>query len=168
MAVTTNLSRFVRKGAPAFAAALTVLCAASAIAAPAGAAETRSAKPASTGAAARAWTPQLTPFSGGQERVHRHLSGADRSYLLHHCWPGYLCIAAGEGNGLHSVWELYYCTQRSLSNFIDAGAANNRQYGPYATLLTFKRDGTPYQEVRPDTGVVPVDWRPVWTIAPCA
>lgn len=76
----------------------------------------------------RAWTPGLTPLSPSpQETVKRNLTTAQRDNALADCWPGYLCVAVGQGDGKHTVWELYYCTRRSVTNFIDAGAMVSNQ-----------------------------------------
>jgi hypothetical protein len=75
-----------------------------------------------------AWTPVISPLAPApQETVKRNLTGAQRNALLNDCWPGYLCVAVGQGDGRHTVWELYYCTRRSVSNFIDAGGMTNHQ-----------------------------------------
>ncbi|MGW3349659.1 hypothetical protein ACWDA3_40705 [Nonomuraea rubra] len=119
-------------------------------------------------AGAMAWTPGLTPFSGGQERVHRDVSTETRNNLLANCWPGYLCVAAGEGDGQHSVWELYYCTERSLTNFLGAGAVTNSQGGNAAARL-LRRDRSEYMVIPADyRKPMRVDpWDPVWYIDVC-
>lgn len=82
-----------------------------------------------------AWTPNVSPLhTGSGEWVDRNLSTSARNEKLKACgalWfmEGYACIAAGEGDGEHSVFYLQYCNTRSLSNFIDAGAAVNHQTG---------------------------------------
>jgi len=78
---------------------------------------------------AMAWTPVISPIYSDRETVTRNLSTADRDYLLSHCPSGYLCVAAGQGDGRHSGWKLYHCNRRSVSNFIDAGAMTNHQTG---------------------------------------
>ncbi|MFD0683322.1 hypothetical protein [Actinomadura fibrosa] len=166
--VSASTSRVLRKGVPAFCAALTVAFSASAVsAAPARAADPGGgARSGASGTRAPDWTPTLTPFSPGQERVHRNLSGPQRQNYLENCGPKYLCVAAGEGDGQHTVYELYYCTERSLSNFIDAGAAANSQFG--ATAILRRRDRSVFQRIPPDPNkVVGVDWYPVWYLDPC-
>lgn len=160
--MVVSAKRVVRKGGPAVIAAFTILLTASSIAAPT--AQATRTPPAETAA----WTPVLTPLDPRRETVKRNLSGADRSALLNDCWPGYLCVAAGEGDGQHTVYELYYCTERSLSNFIDAGALNNNQAGNAVTRLK-DQQGRVRRSIAANEPerVVGVDWRPIWYIDPC-
>ncbi|UBU18676.1 hypothetical protein [Nonomuraea gerenzanensis] len=118
--------------------------------------------------AADAWTPALTPFSGPKEKLHRNVSTETRNRLLAECWPGFLCVAAGEGDGQHSVWELYYCTERSLSDFLGAGAVTNSQ-GGNASARLLRQDRSVYMTVPADYRVPKrVDpWDPVWYIDVC-
>jgi hypothetical protein len=169
MLVSANMPRVLRMGATAFAAALAVAFSASSLTAPtAQAAEAKGqARSSTSGVGAMDWAPTLTPFDPFEEKVHRNLNGTQRSSLLNNCWPGYLCVAAGEGDGQHTVYELYWCGERSLSNFIDAGAAANNQSGGAVAVLR-KLDRSVYQKIPADPiKIVPVDWRPVWYLDPC-
>ncbi|MFI6297812.1 hypothetical protein ACIBEJ_39900 [Nonomuraea sp. NPDC050790] len=121
------------------------------------------AKPA---AGAMDWTPTLRPFDARREKVRRNLTGAQRSAVLNNCWPGYLCVAAGEGDGQHTVYELWYCSERSLTNFIDAGAVNNNQHGVVKALLK-DRNGIPVREIPSDHVTYGVEWYPIYFIQPC-
>lgn len=42
---------------------------------------------------------------------------------------GIACVSVGQGDGKHSVFHLFKCDTRSLSNFIDALAVRNHQTG---------------------------------------
>ncbi|MFF7393395.1 hypothetical protein ACFZAE_33765 [Streptomyces scabiei] len=42
---------------------------------------------------------------------------------------GIACVSVGQGDGKHSLFHLYKCDTRSLSNFIDALAVVNHQTG---------------------------------------
>ncbi|MBD9722055.1 hypothetical protein PV755_09975 [Streptomyces caniscabiei] len=89
------------------------------------------AQAASNGAAgAAAWTPEIYPLFSG-ERVWRDVPSAGRNALLSTCATanGIACVAVGQGDGKHSVFHLYKCDTRSLSNFIDALAVVNHQTG---------------------------------------
>ncbi|MDH2429690.1 hypothetical protein [Sphaerisporangium sp. TRM90804] len=119
-----------------------------------------------TDAQAMAWTPKVSPFSGGQERVHRNVSTETRNRLLANCGLLYLCVAAGEGDGQHSVFELYYCTERTLSNFLGAGAVTNNQTGKSARLLN--QDRSVYMTVKPNRTPTRVpSWDTVYYIQVC-
>ncbi|NRQ34516.1 hypothetical protein HII36_22080 [Nonomuraea sp. NN258] len=115
---------------------------------------------------AMAWTPTLTPFDSTRERVYRNLSGTARNYWLTFCRAGYLCVAAGQGDGLHTVYHLYYCGERSLRNFIDAGAVRNRQTDEaVARLKDISR--VTKREIPADGAIHGVDWRPIYYLDPC-
>ncbi|MEI5102992.1 hypothetical protein RB200_36210 [Streptomyces sp. PmtG] len=77
-----------------------------------------------------AWTPQIYPLFSG-EWVQRNVSSSDRNAALVACaWAdGIACVPAGQGDGKHSVFHLFKCDTRSLSNFIDALAVLNNQTG---------------------------------------
>lgn len=77
-----------------------------------------------------AWTPQIYPLLSG-EWVQRNVSSADRNAALALCaWAdGIACVSVGQGDGKHSVFHLFKCDTRSLSNFIDALAVLNNQTG---------------------------------------
>ncbi|MFI6015622.1 hypothetical protein ACIBAG_43845 [Streptomyces sp. NPDC051243] len=81
-------------------------------------------------AGTRAWTPQIYPLFSG-EWVQRDVSSADRNYWLAGCAAadGIACVSVGQGDGKHSVFHLFKCDTRSLSNFIDALAVLNNQTG---------------------------------------
>lgn len=150
------------------AAAFALLLSASALTAPAAqAAEPDGGEPAGAPAAgAMDWRPTLTPFDSGQERVRRNLTGAQRNAILNNCLPGYACVAAGEGDGQHTVYELYFCTQRQLSNFINAGAVYNNQGGGPQIVLRHK-DGSHYLTIYRMFEIVGVKWGPAWFLDPC-
>lgn len=108
---------------------------------------------ASTGEMApAAWTPNVTPIHTDRENVVRNLTTAARNTRLHNCEYRYACIAVGQGDGRHTVFELWYCDSRALSNFIDAGAIANHQAsgatvrftGPGAPTLAFSPRQDPY------------------------
>ncbi|WP_369193239.1 hypothetical protein [Streptomyces djakartensis] len=86
------------------------------------------ASDAATGTSA--WTPQIYPLFSG-EWVQRDVSGADRNWWLAGCAAaeGIACVSVGQGDGKHSVFHLFKCDTRSLSNFIDALAVRNHQTG---------------------------------------
>ncbi|MGW2716952.1 hypothetical protein [Streptomyces sp. NPDC001492] len=77
-----------------------------------------------------AWTPQIYPLFSG-EWVQRDVSSADRNAALATCaWAnGIACVAVGQGDGNHSIFHLFKCDTRSLSNFIDSLAVLNHQTG---------------------------------------
>ncbi|WP_036963486.1 hypothetical protein [Promicromonospora kroppenstedtii] len=107
---------------------------------------------ASTGEVApAAWTPNVSPLLS-QEAAGRNLTTADRNAALHNCPRLYACVAVGQGDGRHTVFFLYHCDTRTLTNFIDAGAITNRQSpgatvrftGPGAPTLAFAPRVEPY------------------------
>ncbi|MGW7686820.1 hypothetical protein ACWGID_39140 [Kribbella sp. NPDC054772] len=75
-----------------------------------------------------AWTPQIYPLFSG-EWVQRNVSSADRNTALALCAAarGIACVSVGQGDGRHSVFHLFKCDTRSLSNFINALAVLNHQ-----------------------------------------
>ena len=77
-----------------------------------------------------AWTPGISPLFTG-EYVTRNVSSADRNAALVACSlaSGIACVSVGQGDGRHSVFHLFRCETRSLSNFIDALAVRNNQTG---------------------------------------
>ncbi|MBD9726577.1 hypothetical protein [Streptomyces caniscabiei] len=77
-----------------------------------------------------AWTPVISPLYPG-EYVTRNVSSADRNSALVTCSlaSGIACVSVGQGDGRHSVFHLFRCETRSLSNFIDALAVRNNQTG---------------------------------------
>ncbi|MER7372383.1 hypothetical protein [Streptomyces lanatus] len=79
-----------------------------------------------------AWTPGVSPlFTGAGEFVTRNVSSADRDNALRLCSvaSGIACVSVGQGDGRHSVFHLFRCETRSLSNFINALAVRNNQTG---------------------------------------
>ncbi|MFF4268843.1 hypothetical protein [Streptomyces sp. NPDC001536] len=91
-------------------------------------------------AAANAWTPGISPMHDG-EWVKRDVQGGEAAEkALKDCAraSGIACISVGQGDGKQSIFHLYRCGTRSLSNFIDAltvinnqtGAAEVRFWGP--------------------------------------
>lgn len=77
-----------------------------------------------------AWTPGISPLYSG-EWVQRNVSSADRNAALVACSlaSGIACVSVGQGDGTHSVFHLFRCETRSLSNFINALAVRNNQTG---------------------------------------
>jgi len=77
-----------------------------------------------------AWTPEISPrFSG--ESVTRNVPSVNRNVELAWCAraEGIACVSVGQGDGTHSIFHLFRCETRSLSNFIDALAVVNHQTG---------------------------------------
>ncbi|MFI1827100.1 hypothetical protein ACH41E_11740 [Streptomyces sp. NPDC020412] len=77
-----------------------------------------------------AWTPQIYPLFSG-EWVHRNVPTSGRDDRLRICAAanGIACVSVGQGDGTHSVFHLFKCDTRSLSNFINALAVLNHQTG---------------------------------------
>ncbi|ANS66074.1 hypothetical protein SLINC_3850 [Streptomyces lincolnensis] len=77
-----------------------------------------------------AWTPQIYPLFSG-EWVQRNVASGDRNTALVACSlaSGIACVSVGQGDGKHSVFHLFKCDTRSLSNFVDALAVRNNQTG---------------------------------------
>ncbi|MBE4738594.1 hypothetical protein [Streptomyces caniscabiei] len=77
-----------------------------------------------------AWTPEIYPLFSG-ESVERDVSSLTRNIKLDYCAArnGIACVSVGQGDGKHSIFQLYKCDTRSLSNFIDALAVVNHQTG---------------------------------------
>ncbi|MET7296598.1 hypothetical protein ABZS79_31615 [Streptomyces griseoloalbus] len=78
-----------------------------------------------------AWTPEIYPLYSGERVWARNVSGANRNAALFACSAasGIACVSIGQGDGNHSVFHLFRCETRSLSNFIDALAVRNNQTG---------------------------------------
>ncbi|MDT0530500.1 hypothetical protein RM555_16025 [Micromonospora sp. DSM 115977] len=117
--------------------------------------------------------PGLSPFfsdgkngSGPREYVTRNLSTEARNQYLRSCRSGYSCYAVGEGDGQHTFFELYYCDNRNLTNFLGRGAAVNHQTDEAVAYLR-DRESVTRQEINPDNIPVSVDWNPIWYIHPC-
>ncbi|NKZ08164.1 hypothetical protein [Actinomadura latina] len=158
---------------PAASAALFAVIAALQVMFPVGAPAAHAAekkdggRPGASDARTLAWTPSLTPLDSRKERVKPNLTTEQRNNLLHNCWSGYLCVAVGEGDGQHTVFELWYCTRRTLSNFLGAGAVTNNQYTVYPAVL---RDRNYITRMTIPTNNVPTrvdDWGPIWYIDVC-
>jgi len=155
-----------------FIATLAALFSVLSITAPmAQAAETKDGgRPSKPDAGALAWYPDLNPLDSDPEKetVHRNLSTQDRNTFVDNCPSGHLCLAAGEGDGEHTVWKLYYCTRRSLSQFNGDGAIYNNQTGSASTILLDKN-----KRAIPGWGTilagqkVRVTWDKVWYIDVC-
>ncbi|MET8980584.1 hypothetical protein ABZX85_33760 [Streptomyces sp. NPDC004539] len=82
-------------------------------------------------AAANAWTPNISPLYSG-ESVQRDIPGGKNAEdALKICsWAsGIACVSVGQGDGRQSIFHLYKCGTRSLSNFIDALSVRNNQTG---------------------------------------
>jgi hypothetical protein len=77
-----------------------------------------------------AWTPEIYPLFSG-EFVWRDVPSAQRNDRLRACSlaSGIACVSVGQGDGKHSIFHLYKCDTRSLSNFINALAVRNNQTG---------------------------------------
>ncbi|MEE1764024.1 MULTISPECIES: hypothetical protein [unclassified Streptomyces] len=77
-----------------------------------------------------AWTPQISPLLPG-EFVWRDIPADQRDDRLRICSAasGIACVSIGQGDGKLSIFHLYKCDTRSLSNFIDALAVRNNQTG---------------------------------------
>ncbi|MFI6426571.1 hypothetical protein [Promicromonospora sp. NPDC050880] len=87
--------------------------------------------------AAAAWRPDITPLhTSNNEAVFRNQTTFWRNALLNGCKAGRACIAVGQGDGLHTVFVLYQCDTRTLTNFIDAGAINNNQSDDAVVVFT--------------------------------
>ena len=164
MVLDANTHRVSRRAVLTFVAAVTVLFSVLSMFAPAArAAQTSNA--ARAGAAVAAWIPIILPIDFRKERVKRDLTNEQRDFVLRSCASGYLCVAAGQGDGRHTVWELWYCGERSLNSLIDAGAINNRQVGGVpARLLAINHEELDRVEANTQKDV---DWFPVYYIDPC-
>jgi len=165
MVVDARTPRASRRRMLTFVAAVAVLFAVlSTNATAARAAETKETARSDVGVAA--WTPVISPIDSRKETVKRNLTTEQRNNLLNDCWSTYLCVAAGQGDGRHTVWELWYCTERSLSNMIDAGAINNRQVGSDAVARLLDQNKRERDHVDPGDSKA-VDWRPIYYLRPC-
>jgi len=78
-----------------------------------------------------AWTPGISPLFSGEQVWARNVPGAQRDDYLRACSlaSGIACVSVGQGDGKHSVFHLFRCETRSLSNFIDGLAVRNNQTG---------------------------------------
>ncbi|PWR07309.1 hypothetical protein DKT68_19830 [Micromonospora acroterricola] len=116
-----------------------------------------------------AWAPWVEPwFPDNRELRYGGQRLDDRNRLINNCPSGFLCLAAGEGNGLHTVYYLYACSERSLSNFIGDGAVANSQTGnPGPRAILKRQDKSTERVIGPGNDPVRVDWDPVYYIDPC-
>lgn len=167
MAATANAPRVSRKGAPAIVAAFVVLLSVLSMSVPtARAAETKGeGRSSAADAGVMAWTPSLSPLHWLYESVAHHVTTEERNNFLHTCKSGHACVAAGEGNGLHTVYFLYTCTERSLSNFIGDGAVANNQTDSAQVVLK-RQDGSTAQVIDA-VSTERVDWDPIYYLDPC-
>ncbi|OZV77171.1 hypothetical protein CA850_24505 [Micromonospora echinospora] len=115
---------------------------------------------------ATAWTPVVSPFYTDLERRFPNVDTEQRNLLIDLCPSKRLCVAAGEGNGLHTVYYLYYCTERSLTNFIGDGSAKNAQTDS-ATAHLLNQNRVIRVSLEPDPDPVRIDWDPIYYIDPC-
>ncbi|MFJ4784574.1 hypothetical protein [Streptomyces sp. NPDC088794] len=95
-------------------------------------------------AAATAWTPGISPLYSG-EYVQRDVQGgdnADQALKICALASGIACISVGQGDGKQSIFHLYRCGSRSLSNFIDALSVLNNQTGGAEVRFTGPNVGT--------------------------
>lgn len=78
-----------------------------------------------------AWTPEIYPLYSGERVWARNVTSDQRNLALLACSAasGIACVSVGQGDGNHSVFHLFRCETRSLSNFIDALAVRNNQTG---------------------------------------
>jgi len=133
----------------------------------AGAVEPKGERGARTaGAEAAAWEPWMQ-FFGPHETVTAGASTLLRDTMLHNCATEYACVAAGEGDGDHTIFELTYCTpdDRWVSNFIGDGAVANHQTNNAKVVLKDKNKKT-LRTI--DAGKIErVDWDPVYFIDVC-
>lgn len=167
MTVTADTLSVSRKGMLAFIAAFTVLLSVFSITTPtARAAETKGEGRSSTpDAGGISWTPEITPVYWDRELVYFNMSTTQRNHILHNCPTYYLCVAAGEGDGDHSIYLLYYCAERTLSNFLGDGAIFNNQVGVPQVGLADRNKKYTYHDV--DIRGIRVDWDPVYYLKPC-
>ncbi|CAL9486866.1 hypothetical protein ACFVOR_26305 [Streptomyces sp. NPDC057837] len=110
------------------AAAMAVTLIAAALVPLAAQAPAQAATNAATGTAG--WTPQIYPLLSG-EWVKRDVTSEKRRDELIWCSraSGIACVAVGQGDGKHSIFHLFKCDERSLSNFVDALSVRNNQTG---------------------------------------
>ncbi|UOZ05573.1 hypothetical protein [Amycolatopsis sp. WQ 127309] len=162
LAVVLALTASLVTAAPAQAAQPTTLTDGSA------SALTNKGQPSPTGIAAMAWTPSMSPFYSPAEFAGRDMSTEERNYWLNNCPPQDACVAVGEGNGLHTVFFITRCDQRTLSNFIGDGAVTNTQIDNAQVVLKYQ-DGTKVRTIDANSKPTPVrvDWDPIYYLDPC-
>lgn len=128
---------------------------------------TRAGAPSSADVGANAWTPRISPlYTDQEERRFDHVDTGQRNLLIDICPSGRFCVAAGEGNGLHTVFYLYRCTERSLANFIGDGSAKNVQTDN-ATARLLNQNRVVRVTLSPDPDPVRIDWDEIYYIDPC-
>ncbi|WP_158697356.1 hypothetical protein [Streptomyces hokutonensis] len=108
----------------------------------------------------------MSPLDSTVEGVRPDVSTAERDYELNHCPAGYLCVAAGQGDGRHTLFRLYYCGQRSIFNFLGAGAVTNNQTGSASARLK-NQNGIVVSTIPADNKPYRIYWDAVWYIDPC-
>ncbi|MFI6229477.1 hypothetical protein ACIBCR_19430 [Micromonospora echinospora] len=163
----TGRIRPTRPRALAIVAALVMLVSVFPTTTPAQAADaTREGASSAADVRATAWTPVISPFYTNLEKRFPNLDTEGRNLFIDLCPSKRLCVAAGQGDGLHTVYYLYYCTERSLTNFIGDGSAKNAQIdGATARLLNENR--LIRVSLEPDPDPVRIDWDPIYYIDPC-
>ncbi|WP_219470136.1 hypothetical protein [Nonomuraea rhizosphaerae] len=128
--------------------------------------QAKGAAHANTSSAGALASPGLFPFYRDTEVLIRDLSTPLRDIAINNCPSAYVCVAVGEGDGQHTVFKLYRCTERTISNFLGYGAVANSQTGNVTVRLK-KQDGTKYQDIPVSSTPARVYWDPVWYIDPC-
>ncbi|GAA3545567.1 hypothetical protein [Kribbella ginsengisoli] len=118
----------LRRSRKRAAASALMLIAAAALVPMAAQAPAQAAPTVATGTTA--WTPDISPMFDG-EFVWRDVTSANRNEKLAICAAanGIACVSVGQGDGRHSIFHLFRCETRTLSNFIDALAVKNHQTG---------------------------------------
>ncbi|WP_423464250.1 hypothetical protein ACO229_06750 [Promicromonospora sp. MS192] len=114
-----------------------------------------------------AWTPNVTPLYTEWEEAHRNLTTEARNYFLNNCPNENVCIAVGQGDGRHTVFKLWYCNERTLSNFINAGAVANHQLWPKVGTVRFTGPGVPALTFAPRLAPYSFDPLPYNRVEPC-
>ncbi|MEV6174947.1 hypothetical protein AB0L99_42965 [Streptomyces sp. NPDC051954] len=165
MGIMANTPRVSRKGMLAIVAVFGILLSVFSMTAPTvRATEAKSAGHAAD-VGAMAWSPGVSPLYTAKESALPHLTTDERNRIINNCQTGFLCVAAGEGNGLHTVFKLYYCGERTLSNFLGYGAIVNNQPGVSQVGLAGQDKKYTYYDV--DIRGMRVYWDPIWYLDPC-
>ncbi|GGW91983.1 hypothetical protein GCM10010297_12260 [Streptomyces malachitofuscus] len=110
--------------------------------------------------------PSMTPFNPNKDKVFGDLTTTQRNDRLNNCPSGRACVAAGQGDGRHTVFELYYCGERSLSQFLGVGAVTNNQTGNVSVRLENK-DGIVVSTIPANNTSTRINWDPVWYLTAC-
>ncbi len=157
---------FMKRRPGVASASVVVLALVTALSAGAPAAQAKESESQGAGAGTAAWEPWMQ-FFGLHETVTPDASTLLRDTMLHNCDSEYACLAAGEGDGEHTVFEVTYCRpdDRWVSNFIGDGAVSNHQVNNAKVVLMDKNKKT-LRTI--DAGkIVRVDWDPVYYIDVC-